>query len=195
LLFTTGNTKKPQGSWRNAKRFYTRQFGQKSITKIFGNFVLPLGNLKRQKSMSGVNKVILVGRLGKDPEVRNLESGATVANFSMVTSETYKDKMTGERKEITEWHNVVLWRGLADIAGKYLHKGDQVYIEGKLRTRSWEKDNITRYTTEIVGDNLTLLGNKPTTETGSDRGHTLANTAANDPGERTSPSTTDDLPF
>ena len=145
--------------------------------------------------MSGVNKVILVGRLGTDPEVRNLESGATVANFSMVTSETYKDKMTGERKEITEWHNVVLWRGLADIAAKYLHKGDQVYIEGKLRTRSWEKDNITRYTTEIVGDNLTLLGNKPTTETGSDRGHALANTAANDPGERTSPSTTDDLPF
>jgi single-strand DNA-binding protein len=145
--------------------------------------------------MSGVNKVILVGRLGKDPEVRNLESGATVANFSMVTSETYKDKTTGERKEITEWHNVVLWRGLADIAAKYLHKGDQVYIEGKLRTRSWEKDNITRYTTEIVGDNLTLLGNKPTTETGPDRSHAPANTVANDPGERTSPSTTDDLPF
>jgi single-strand DNA-binding protein len=145
--------------------------------------------------MSGVNKVILVGRLGKDPEVRNLESGATVANFSMVTSETYKDKTTGERKEITEWHNVVLWRGLADIAAKYLHKGDQVYIEGKLRTRSWEKDNITRYTTEIVGDNLTLLGNKPSTETGPDRGHAPANTVANDPGERTSPSTTDDLPF
>jgi single-strand DNA-binding protein len=145
--------------------------------------------------MSGVNKVILVGRLGKDPEVRNLESGATVANFSMVTSETYKDKMTGERKEITEWHNVVLWRGLADIAAKYLHKGDQVYIEGKLSTRSWEKDNVTRYTTEIVGDNLTLLGNKPATMTGPDRGHTPANTAANDPGERTSPSTTDDLPF
>ncbi|NOS55974.1 MAG: single-stranded DNA-binding protein [Cyclobacteriaceae bacterium] len=145
--------------------------------------------------MSGVNKVILVGRLGKDPEVRNLESGATVANFSMVTSETYKDKTTGERKEITEWHNVVLWRGLADIAAKYLHKGDQVYIEGKLRTRSWEKDNVTRYTTEIVGDNLTLLGNKPTTETPHDRGNAPANTAANDPGERTSSSTTDDLPF
>jgi single-strand DNA-binding protein len=90
---------------------------------------------------------------------------------------------------------VVLWRGLADIAAKYLHKGDQVYIEGKLRTRSWEKDNVTRYTTEIVGDNLTLLGNKPAAMTGPDRVHAPANTAANDPGERTSPSTTDDLPF
>lgn len=181
--------------WQTKIETITAQLCQKSITKIFGNFALPLGNLKRQQSMSGVNKVILVGRLGKDPEIRNLESGATVASFSMVTSETYKDKTTGERKEITEWHNVVLWRGLADIAAKYLHKGDQVYIEGKLRTRSWEKDNVTRYTTEIVGDNLTLLGNKPSTMTGPDRGHAPGNTAANDPGERTSPSTTDDLPF
>jgi single-strand DNA-binding protein len=119
--------------------------------------------------MSGVNKVILVGRLGKEPEIRNLESGASVASFSMATTETYKDKTTGERKEITEWHNVVLWRGLADIAGKYLHKGDQVYIEGKLRTRSWEKEGVTRYTTEIVGDNMTLLGSKPTNSANSDR--------------------------
>ena len=111
--------------------------------------------------MAGVNKVILVGNLGKYPEVRNLENGATVANFTMATSETYKDKTTGEKKVITEWHNVVLWRGLADIAAKYLHKGDQVYIEGKLRTRSWEKEGVTRYTTEIVGDNMTLLGSKP----------------------------------
>jgi len=107
--------------------------------------------------MSGVNKVILVGRLGKDPEVRNLENGAVVANFSLATSESYKDKTTGERKEITEWHNVVLWRGLAEIAAKYLHKGDMVYIEGKLRTRSWEKEGVTRYTTEVVGDNMTML--------------------------------------
>ncbi len=107
--------------------------------------------------MSGVNKVILVGRLGKDPEVRSLENGATVANFTIATSETYKDKTTGDRKEITEWHNIVLWRGLADIAAKYLHKGDMVYIEGKLRTRSWEKEGVTRYTTEVVGDNMTML--------------------------------------
>jgi len=110
--------------------------------------------------MSGVNKVILVGRLGKDPEVRNLENGAAVANFTMATSESYKDKTTGEKKEITEWHYVVLWRGLAEISQRYLHKGDMVYIEGKLRTRSWEKEGVTRYTTEIVADNMTMLSTK-----------------------------------
>ena len=107
--------------------------------------------------MSGVNKVILVGRLGKDPEVRNLENGASVANFTMATSESYKDNTTGDKKEVTEWHNIVLWRGLADIAAKYLHKGDMIYVEGKLRTRSWEKEGVTRYTTEIIGDNMTML--------------------------------------
>jgi single-strand DNA-binding protein len=110
--------------------------------------------------MSGVNKVILVGRLGKEPEVRNLDNGAAVANFTIATSESYKDRTTGEKKEVTEWHNIVVWRGLAEIAQKYLHKGDQVYIEGKLRTRSWEKDGVTRYTTEIVADNMTMLGSR-----------------------------------
>ena len=108
----------------------------------------------------GVNKVILVGNLGRDPEVRHLENGTPVASFSLATSESYKDRTTGERKTVTEWHNVVLWRGLAEVAEKYLHKGDQVYIEGKLRTRSWEKEGVTRYTTEIVGDNMTMLGSK-----------------------------------
>ena len=89
--------------------------------------------------MSGVNKVILVGNMGRDPEVRHLESGVAVATFSLATSETYKDRNSGERKTVTEWHNVVLWRGLAEVAEKYLHKGDQVYIEGKLRTRQWEE--------------------------------------------------------
>src|SRR5580765_1599073 len=107
--------------------------------------------------MSGVNKVILLGRLGKDPEARTLESGAMVVNFTLATSEVYKDRVTGERKEITDWHNVVLWRGLAETASKYLHKGDQVYIEGKLKTRSWEKDGVTRYATEVVGDALNLI--------------------------------------
>jgi len=111
--------------------------------------------------MAGVNKVILVGNLGKDPEVRHLESGVPVASFSMATSESYNDKTSGEKKTVTEWHNVVLWRGLAEIAEKYLHKGDQVYIEGKLRTRQWEKDGVTRYSTEIVGDNMTMLGGRP----------------------------------
>ena len=107
--------------------------------------------------MSGVNKVILVGRVGKEPEVRNLENGASMANFTLATSETYKDKTTGEKKEITEWHNIVLWRGLAEITQKYVHKGDMLYIEGKIRTRPWEKDGITRYTTEIIGDNMQML--------------------------------------
>ncbi|MCB0494624.1 MAG: single-stranded DNA-binding protein [Cyclobacteriaceae bacterium] len=108
----------------------------------------------------GVNKVILVGNLGRDPEVRHLENGTPVASFPVATSESYKDRTTGERKTMTEWHNVVLWRGLAEVAEKYLHKGDQVYIEGKLRTRSWEKEGVTRYTTEIIGDNMTMLGTK-----------------------------------
>ncbi len=112
--------------------------------------------------MAGVNKVILVGNLGKDPEVRHLENGTPVCSFSLATSETYKDRNTGERKTNTEWHNIVLWRGLAEVAEKYLHKGDLVYIEGKLVTRSWEKDNITRYTTEIVGNNMTMLGSRNT---------------------------------
>src|ERR1043165_5651926 len=116
--------------------------------------------------MSGVNKVILVGRLGKDPEIRNLENGASVANFTMATSETYKDKTTGDRKEVTEWHNIVLWRGLADIAAKYLHKGDMIYVEGKLRTRSWEKEGVTRYTTEIIGDNMTMLSTQRSNNSG-----------------------------
>jgi len=109
--------------------------------------------------MSSVNKVILVGRLGKDPEVRNLDNGNMVANFTVATSESFKDK-SGEKKEVTEWHNVVLWRGLAEIAQKYLHKGDQVYLEGKNQTRSWEKDGVTRYVTEVVVNNLTMLGGK-----------------------------------
>lgn len=111
--------------------------------------------------MSGVNKVIIIGRLGKAPEVRSLDNGTKVANFSVATSEVFKDKNTGERRENTEWHNVALWRGLAEVAEKYTNKGDMVYIEGKLRTRSWEKDGITRYVTEIVGDQMTMLSPKP----------------------------------
>ena len=110
--------------------------------------------------MSGsVNKVILIGNLGKDPDVRHLENGATVANFPIATSENYKDRKTGEKISQTEWHNIVVWRGLADITERYLKKGDKVYIEGKLRTRSWQdQDGNTKYTTEVVADNLTMLG-------------------------------------
>jgi single-strand DNA-binding protein len=111
--------------------------------------------------MAGVNKVILIGNLGKDPEVRHLENGRAVANFSIATSETYKNKQ-GERVTNTEWHNVVLWTPLAEIAEKFLKKGGQVYIEGKLTTRSWDdQEGNKRYTTEVVGNNITLLGSKP----------------------------------
>ncbi|WP_339607209.1 single-stranded DNA-binding protein [uncultured Roseivirga sp.] len=116
--------------------------------------------------MAGVNKVILVGNLGKDPEVRHLESGRAVANFSLATSETYKNKQ-GERVTTTEWHNIVLWSPLAEIAEKFLKKGNQVYIEGKLTTRSWDdQDGNKRYTTEVVGNNLTMLGTKSDNEGG-----------------------------
>lgn len=146
--------------------------------------------------MAGVNKVILVGNLGRDPEVRHLENGASVANFSIATSETYKDK-NGNRQEQTEWHNIVLWRGLAEIAEKYLRKGSQIYVEGKLRTRSWQdKDGNTRYTTEIVGDNLTMLGAR------ADSGNNAAPpvTAENEPPKSSGSANLDnedddDLPF
>lgn len=115
--------------------------------------------------MAGVNKVILIGNLGKDPEVRHLESGAVVANFPIATSETYKDRKTGEKITQTEWHNIVIWRGLAEVAEKYLKKGNSVYIEGKLRTRSWDdKEGNKRYTTEVIADTMTMLGSKPNSD-------------------------------
>lgn len=141
--------------------------------------------------MAGVNKVILIGNLGKDPEVRYLEGGIAVAKFPLATSESYKDK-TGKKVDQTEWHNIVLWRGLAEIAEKLLKKGMQVYVEGKLRTRSWQdKEGNKRYTTEIVGDSLTLLGKKEDTNNSnmasSSPGQDSDSITANDP--------TDDLPF
>lgn len=104
--------------------------------------------------------MILVGRLGKDPEVKTLENGKKVANFSIATSESYKEKSTGERKEVTEWHNIVLWEGLAEVAQKYIKKGDMLYVEGKLKTRSFEKDGVTHYKTDVVGETITMLGGK-----------------------------------
>ena len=148
--------------------------------------------------MSGVNKVILVGRLGKDPEVRHLESGAAVANFSIATSETYKDKQ-GNKQETTEWHNIVLWRGLAEIAEKYLTKGNLVYIEGKLKTRNWQdKDGNTRYTTEVVGDNMTMLGSKNDGDNSSSNANQSARSnTSNQAAEKVEleEDESDDLPF
>jgi len=135
--------------------------------------------------MAGVNKVILVGNIGKDPEVRYLDGGVAVANFPLATSETYRDK-TGNRVEQTEWHNIVLWRGLAEVTEKYLRKGSQVYIEGKIRTRNWDdKDGIKRYTTEIVADTMTMLGGR------KDGGGTQAGAQNTPSSEKPS----DDLPF
>ena len=111
--------------------------------------------------MAGINKVILVGNLGKDPEVRHLDGGNSVANFTLATNEYYKDKQ-GTRIERTEWHNVAAWRGLAELAEKYLKKGSQVYVEGKLRTRQYQdKDQQTRYITEIIAEEISLLGSRP----------------------------------
>jgi single-strand DNA-binding protein len=140
--------------------------------------------------MAGINKVILVGNLGKDPEVRTLENGAKVANFTLATSESYKNR-EGQRVTQTEWHNIVLWRGLADIAERYLRKGNQVYIEGKIKSRSWDdKDGIKRYTTEILGDNLTMLGGRRDMEESDPAPASAEETSPEDKGEEK-----DDLPF
>jgi single-strand DNA-binding protein len=111
--------------------------------------------------MSGVNKVILIGNLGKDPELRNFEGGNVVANFSLATTEVFRDR-NGNKVEQTEWHNIAMWGKLAEIAGKILRKGAKVYIEGRIKNRSWEdKEGHKKYITEIVADNFTLLGPRP----------------------------------
>lgn len=111
--------------------------------------------------MRGINKVILVGHLGKDPEVNHLEGGIAVAKFTLATTEVYNDK-NGERKEQTEWHNIVCWRKTAELAEKFLKKGSAIYLEGKIRSRSYtDKENIKRYFTEIVVDSFNMLDRKP----------------------------------
>ena len=112
--------------------------------------------------MAGVNKVILVGRLGRDPEIRYTPDGTAVANFSIATSEEWKDKNSGEKRERTEWHRIVAWRRLGELCGEYLSKGRQVYVEGKLQTRSWEQDGVTRYMTEIIASDIQFLGGRDT---------------------------------
>lgn len=137
--------------------------------------------------MSGVNKAILLGNLGKDPEIRKLDDGRAVANFSIATSETYKNK-SGEKVTNTEWHNVVLWTPLAEIAQSYLKKGSQVYIEGKISNRSYEdKEGVKKYISEVVGRDIRLLGRAP-------------ESSGNEPSSSSSQETKesvqeDDLPF
>lgn len=110
--------------------------------------------------MRGVNKVIVVGTVGKDPEVKYMQNGNAVCNLSLATNESWTDKQTGEKKERTEWHRVSLFGRLAEIAGEYVRKGGQVYIEGKLRTRSYEKEGQTHYSTDIIADNMQMLGGR-----------------------------------
>ena len=108
----------------------------------------------------GVNKVMLIGNLGRDPEVRYTQDGQAVVNFTIATSMEWKDKATGEKREKTEWHRIVAFGRLGEICGEYLAKGRQVYIEGRLQTRSWDQDGVTRYTTEIVASEMQMLGSK-----------------------------------
>ena len=145
-----------------------------------------------------INKAILVGNVGKDPEVRYLDSGVAVASITLATTERGYTLANGTQiPDRTEWHNIVAWRGLAEIAEKYIKKGSQIYVEGKITTRKWEKDGITRYTTEIVAENIELLGRRP--ESSHSEG-----TAAQGTQQKAEPSSTvdsntegqtDDLPF
>ena len=148
-----------------------------------------------------VNKVILVGNVGKDPEVRHLDTGVAVANFPLATSETYLAK-NGEKVTTTEWHNIVLWRGLAEVAEKYVTKGRQLYIEGRIRTRNYDdKDGVKRYITEIYGDTMQMLGTKGDDKSGSSpqnqypgNSSNAITSAANEP-EMEEPGGDEDLPF
>lgn len=154
--------------------------------------------------MAGINKVILIGNLGKDPEVRYLDNGVAVANITLATTENYKNK-EGERVSQTEWHDIVLWRGLAEIAEKYLKKGSSVYIEGKIRSRKWEdKEGNNRYRTEILANNMTMLGSRPSDKTSSSEDaikdnpenvSSLTNPDAVPDQDLANKDNTDDLPF
>jgi single-strand DNA-binding protein len=139
--------------------------------------------------MAGLNKAILIGNLGRDPEIRTIDSGVKVATFSMATTESYRNK-AGEKIDMTDWHNIVLWRGLAEIAEKYLNKGNKVYVEGRIRTRSYDdKDGNKKYITEIIGDNMILLGTPPEKQADNSQEPMPEN---NDAG---TPKDGDDLPF
>lgn len=144
-----------------------------------------------------INKAILVGNVGRDPEVRYLDKNVGVANFTLATTERGYTMQNGNQvPDRTEWHNIVAWRGLAELAEKYIRKGTQLYVEGKIQTRSWEKDGVKRYTTEIIADTIQLLGKR------ADQGETapIAATAATEqavpkPGEAPLTEEADDLPF
>ncbi len=140
--------------------------------------------------MRGVNRVTIIGNLGRDPETRHQASGSAVTNCAIATSESWKDKSTGEKKERTEWHRVVFFNRLAEIAGQYLTKGSKVYIEGKLQTRKWQdQSGADRYSTEIVANELQMLDSKPG---GAQRGHVNGNVA---PGTEGNNDFDDSIPY
>jgi len=145
-----------------------------------------------------VNKVILVGNVGKDPEVRHLDSGVAVANFPLATSESYTAK-NGDKVTTTEWHNIVLWRGLGDVAEKYVTKGRQLYIEGRIRTRSYDdKDGNKRYITEIYGDVMQMLGTRDSNQSGDTNGGSSSPASSQSTTQEPDidvPEGDDDLPF
>lgn len=134
--------------------------------------------------MSGVNKVTLLGNVGKDPEVKYLDSGVAVASFPLATSETFKDK-NGEKQTVTEWHNITLWRGLAEVAEKYVKKGSKLYIEGKIKTETNGEGDAKRYYTKIIGREMVMLDSKPTNEHNTEEPVEAAGV----------PESADDLPF
>lgn len=143
--------------------------------------------------MRGVNRVMLIGNLGKDPDVQHLEGNIAVAKFPLATTETYKDR-TGKLISQTEWHTVVLWRGLAELAQKYLHKGSLIYVEGRLRTRSWEdKEGNKKFATEVVGDNLIMLDKRSDGQGGHAGGDSIEGYTGDDVPPLTDPGET--LPF
>lgn len=149
--------------------------------------------------MAGINKVILVGNLGQNPELRYTPNGVAVCSLRVATSESYTDRASGERITNTEWHNVVLWRGLAETAGKYLKTGSQVYLEGKLKTRQWQdQQGQNRYTTEVVADVMQLLGRAPGRDDNASQGAAPAAAQPAQPAPESpsaAPGTADDLPF
>lgn len=144
--------------------------------------------------MASVNKAIIVGNVGKDPEVRYMPSGDAVANLSVATTDKYKDKQTGDMKENTEWHRISFFGKLAEIAGQYLKKGSQVYIEGRLRTRKWtDASGVEKYSTEIVAETMQMLGGKPSGSTESGDGYSKAAQSAAPAGGLGAMD--DDIPF
>jgi single-strand DNA-binding protein len=143
----------------------------------------------------GINKVILVGNVGQDPEMRALPSGAAVANLRVATSESWKDRQTGEQREQTEWHSIALFGRLAEVAGEYVRKGQQLYIEGRLRTRKWQdKNGVDRYSTEIVADDFQMLGRRDVGGDGTRTG-AMGSTRSSDTEVARADSRASDIPF